>query len=665
MLVVLRSGDGATTIAIPTAAAGALTISRQLVGGPFASRKHCTVSVPADGSAAALLTDLGSTNGTFVNSTRVMDCALQLGDTEVFGFGKAAVGAPLRGNPPAAQTFYVEHKQETAAPAADPAATAAASCPLALRPLAGPVCWVRRPRITIGRGERADHTITGGDAFMQTSRVHCALTYSAGELLIEDLGSVNGTRVDGERMPARQPQQLALGARVTLGLSGSAELSFVVESTASALAAEAAAASSGASVGPRMLDDGGGSAPSLGRQVSLPTNSRLRPSALAQETQASQVDEDEEDEEASEKDSGPFSEDLFPASGQEQPQEAEGGQELEEVDLMESDSCGAAASTAGAAVPLPIEQQQQRKRPREDSPTSDSSSAASVGAAQPKVPRDQTSGSVSARAGAASASAAWSTASAGAEEQESPEPQQEKKERRTAAQGSGAAAAVLVPPPIQLQVLGPEAAATTALATGVLRCLVQHSGGSSRHPDAEGVRAIAGLEGTCNSLRLSVVSGAQWMNAFIQRFGGPDKAKAKALSLELLGHASLSLAKASLIWKQRYAAALLWMPCPYTAHGSTRWVNHAESQSRPSSINPWVECSDKRIHWIPPEQQQQNAQAVLSKSVHRYRSSGIVRHSGVADEQTVDGCVIGLPGGTEWLPSKEVRAGNQLIHLPS
>ena len=96
--------------------------------------------------------------------------------------------------------------------------------------------WIDKPRVTMGRGERADVVITGGDAFMQTSRLHAALTYD-GRLQIEDLGSVNGTSINGERLPPRTPRELSAGARVVLGMSQSRELTFEVKPRSEAVEA--------------------------------------------------------------------------------------------------------------------------------------------------------------------------------------------------------------------------------------------------------------------------------------------------------------------------------------------------------------------------------------------------------------------------------------------
>ena len=46
---------------------------------------------------------------------------------------------------------------------------------------------------------------------------HCRLTHQADGFPLEDLGSTNGTFVNGARIAPREPVQVPHGARVTLG----------------------------------------------------------------------------------------------------------------------------------------------------------------------------------------------------------------------------------------------------------------------------------------------------------------------------------------------------------------------------------------------------------------------------------------------------------------
>jgi len=49
------------------------------------------------------------------------------------------------------------------------------------------------------------------------SRTHAEITYDGKSFAISDLGSSNGTYVDGTAVPAGQPRKLRDGAQVKLG----------------------------------------------------------------------------------------------------------------------------------------------------------------------------------------------------------------------------------------------------------------------------------------------------------------------------------------------------------------------------------------------------------------------------------------------------------------
>lgn len=65
--------------------------------------------------------------------------------------------------------------------------------------------------LTIGRGAQAGLVLPSGDV----SRAHCVVALDGGAAIVTDLGSTNGTIVDGRR--ADGPVRLAPGARLTLG----------------------------------------------------------------------------------------------------------------------------------------------------------------------------------------------------------------------------------------------------------------------------------------------------------------------------------------------------------------------------------------------------------------------------------------------------------------
>ena len=72
---------------------------------------------------------------------------------------------------------------------------------------------------TMGRAPRADFVV---DAAL-VSRVHCRFTLSGGQLEIEDLGSTNGTFVNGKKIDR---VTLSDGDKLTVG-----RVEFVVNST--------------------------------------------------------------------------------------------------------------------------------------------------------------------------------------------------------------------------------------------------------------------------------------------------------------------------------------------------------------------------------------------------------------------------------------------------
>jgi pSer/pThr/pTyr-binding forkhead associated (FHA) protein len=63
------------------------------------------------------------------------------------------------------------------------------------------------------------------------SGLHARLVRSDDRWQLEDLGSTNGTRVDGQRLAPRQPRPIAPGAQITLG-----QITFVFDGTVGAVA---------------------------------------------------------------------------------------------------------------------------------------------------------------------------------------------------------------------------------------------------------------------------------------------------------------------------------------------------------------------------------------------------------------------------------------------
>ncbi len=72
---------------------------------------------------------------------------------------------------------------------------------------------VANPPTVIGRGNKATSKVSGNLAI---SRTHVRLDYADGRMTICDLGSVNGTRVRGIRIPAHTPVELHNGDEIHL-----------------------------------------------------------------------------------------------------------------------------------------------------------------------------------------------------------------------------------------------------------------------------------------------------------------------------------------------------------------------------------------------------------------------------------------------------------------
>ncbi len=175
---------------------GALSIGRtpdntvQLVDA-MSSRRHAELRF--DGHTYAL-TDLGSSNGTFVNGTRVSTHALRLGDV-------ISVGG---------EAFRFEVVQPVAAPQ-----PTASEMPAELLGLRGPLAG---RRIVLVRGSAAFGRTPENDVVVENhmaSRKHAEIVRAMEGFVVRDLGSSNGTRLNG--MPLTAPQLLRSGDVIEIG----------------------------------------------------------------------------------------------------------------------------------------------------------------------------------------------------------------------------------------------------------------------------------------------------------------------------------------------------------------------------------------------------------------------------------------------------------------
>lgn len=80
---------------------------------------------------------------------------------------------------------------------------------------AGQVLAMAQPALLIGRGKENDMVLLEADV----SREHARLERGAQGWTLVDLGTTNGTFVNGKRLPAREPYLLRPGDRITIGSS--------------------------------------------------------------------------------------------------------------------------------------------------------------------------------------------------------------------------------------------------------------------------------------------------------------------------------------------------------------------------------------------------------------------------------------------------------------
>ena len=170
------------------------------------SRRHARVSRAADGRLT--IEDLGSANGTFVNGERIDALrTLDLGDVVRVGntvlqvtdrFGAVPAG-------PRAATGAAAGEPTRATAEAGEVLVVTAGTALGRRLTLG-------DELVIGRGGSGEGTLSDD---VELSRRHARVARDArSELSIEDLGSANGTFVNGERVRGRRVLKVGDSVRV-------------------------------------------------------------------------------------------------------------------------------------------------------------------------------------------------------------------------------------------------------------------------------------------------------------------------------------------------------------------------------------------------------------------------------------------------------------------
>jgi pSer/pThr/pTyr-binding forkhead associated (FHA) protein len=167
------------------------------------SYEHCRFSTRADG---LYLTDLGSTNGTYVNGSRHDSGFIADGDKVVFGEGgpEATVSCGKSSRAGKAKAHRAADKTQM---------VQVSSKNLTLKVKGGKRYDFPQGVIKIGREEDCDITIDHS----LVSREHAEISFYPPEMKIRDLNSTNGTYLNGKRVTSSSLQE---GDVISIGDNG-------------------------------------------------------------------------------------------------------------------------------------------------------------------------------------------------------------------------------------------------------------------------------------------------------------------------------------------------------------------------------------------------------------------------------------------------------------
>jgi pSer/pThr/pTyr-binding forkhead associated (FHA) protein/soluble lytic murein transglycosylase-like protein len=170
------------------------------------SVEHATIHF---GDEGFVLTDLGSTNGTYVNGSRITTAVLKDGDRIELGHGGPHLRVHLAG-----PEFDGDLTAKTIIPTAELPALE-----LKVYGTGGAKPYRRSFRqrvVTLGR-ENDNDVAFGSPPDPVVSRYHAEIIYQAGEFRLIDKGATNGTLLNGEPV---QAAALHHGDRIALGQGG-------------------------------------------------------------------------------------------------------------------------------------------------------------------------------------------------------------------------------------------------------------------------------------------------------------------------------------------------------------------------------------------------------------------------------------------------------------
>lgn len=175
---------------------------------PTISRRHARFIV--SGGNYVTLEDLGSTNG-----TKIAGQPLPAGSQKVLTNGQAIQFGSVKLT---IQIPNVPQPKRRSLGAKDPgrAPVAALSGSVSGARLEGPagVHTLKNATITVGRKAGNDIVLTG-DSFVSGS--HAKLVFENGKYSVIDIGSTNGTRLNGRKLNANVPETLASGDTIQFG----------------------------------------------------------------------------------------------------------------------------------------------------------------------------------------------------------------------------------------------------------------------------------------------------------------------------------------------------------------------------------------------------------------------------------------------------------------
>ncbi|KAA0217097.1 FHA domain-containing protein [bacterium] len=195
----------------PRAIGAAVIIGRKapadvLVADATVSASHCRLS-PRD-EESWTLEDLKSTSGTFLNGRRVSQAVVHPGD--VITVGKQNIVLELTGGPTATELMLGVATMYNAAPVTEEEPQAALVLVSGSHPER--VTTLKKDVTTIGRG--ADNAIVLRDD-TKASSSHAIISRAGSKWFITDAGSINGTKVNGQRITGETA--LAHGYQVAVG----------------------------------------------------------------------------------------------------------------------------------------------------------------------------------------------------------------------------------------------------------------------------------------------------------------------------------------------------------------------------------------------------------------------------------------------------------------